>query len=441
MDRRSIVPSLGRTETDRLTLGGVDVAYLAQKYGTPLYIMDEQVIRDTCAVFRNTLKKHYPGEFLVSFASKAFCCTRLYEILHEEGMGADVVSGGELFTALRADFPADKIDFHGNNKSEAEILMALEAGVRCLVVDNREELFTVARMAAEREEEVRIAIRVKPGLEAHTHEFIQTGQNDSKFGFGLESGEAMEALRAAVKLPFLRPVGIHCHIGSQIFEARAFVAAVEVMMGFLAQVRDALEITPEILNLGGGFGIKYTEEDTPRPLEEAVRLTAETVRRTAERLHLPLPFLQMEPGRVLVGPAGITVYTVGAVKEIPGARTYVMVDGGLSDNPRPALYGAKYTVVPVLNTGAPSEMTATVAGRFCESSDVVARDVRLPRLKRGDLLASLATGAYNYTMSSNYNRQPRPPIVMVRGGQDYLAVRRETYEDLSRHDLRGGKEQ
>jgi diaminopimelate decarboxylase len=421
---------LGISEAGRLTIGGADVTGLAKKYGTPLFLMDEDAIRAACRDLHAALKAHYAGLFRVAYASKALSCKYIYRLMNQEGMSADVASGGELYTALSAGFPAERIVFHGNNKTRRELELGLSARVGLFVVDNREELHTLNELAAQAGITPDIALRLTPGVEAHTHEFIQTGKIDSKFGFTMENGQAEAALAEAFALPHIHPVGIHCHIGSQIFEADPFAHTVGLMMGFMARVKEKYGRTLLELNLGGGFGIRYIDSHEPRSLDEVVRLTAGAVTEQAEKLGLPLPRLVLEPGRLIVGPNGITVYTVGAVKEIPGVRTYVSVDGGMTDNPRFALYGAVYEALLPERPQAVCDRTVTIAGRCCESGDLVAKDIRLPEVKAGDLLAVLATGAYNYSMASNYNRLPRPPVVMVSQGAARVAVRRESYEDL-----------
>ncbi len=419
-----------------LTIGGMDVPALAEKYGTPLYLMDEGAIRATCRDIQTALRTYYPGTSLVAYASKAFSCTYMYRMMMEEGMGIDVVSGGELYTALSAAFPADRIYFHGNNKTPDEIRYGISSGVRRFVADNRDELMLLEQIAAGEGVVLDIALRITPGVDAHTHEFVQTGKIDSKFGFTLPNGEAMAALLQAIALPHLNPVGIHCHIGSQIFEAEPFEHTVSLMMGLMADVYTRCGHVLRELNLGGGFGIRYIESHQPRSIDEVVRVTAQAVIKNARERNLPLPELVLEPGRFIVGDHGITVYTIGSVKEIPGVRTYVSVDGGMTDNPRYALYGAVYEAVLPERPRAPKSKTVTVAGRCCESGDMVARDIKFPEAKAGELLAVLATGAYNYSMASNYNRVPRPPVVMVYDGADRVAVRRETYRDLTSLDER-----
>lgn len=414
--------------------GGVSVPDLARQYGTPLYIIDEDYIRNACRDFSQTLKKEYMGKSLVAFASKALCFKALYQILNEEGMGTDVVSGGELYTALSAGFPPDRIFFHGNNKTNEEIDYALKSGIRRIVIDNREELAAVSQAAAKLGITADISFRVKPGIDAHTHDFVKTGKIDSKFGVALETGEAFDIIQEAKDSAGVRVKGLHCHIGSQIFDLEPFKLAVRVMMEFMADLNLKLGCDISELNLGGGYGIRYIESHDPPELRTVASEISKTVTSCASDLGLGLPDLVLEPGRSIAAPAGITVYTVGSVKEIPGICNYVSVDGGMTDNPRHALYGAIYDAVLPERMCDRSDTVVTIAGRCCESGDIVSKNVSIPRAKAGDFLAVLSTGAYNYSMASNYNRLPRPPIVMVRGGQHRVVVRRETYEDLIRLD-------
>lgn len=430
-----ISPCLSVNNEGHLAIGGVDVPELAREYGTPLYIMDEDHIRNTCREYRKAMITHYGENFIVAYASKAFCAKYMYKILKEENMGADVVSGGELYTANSAGFPMNRVYFHGNNKTLEEIEIALSYGVRRFVVDNIEELKQINRLALERTTVAEISFRIKPGIDAHTHDFIKTGKIDSKFGVALENGEAIEIIREATKLKGISVVGLHCHIGSQIFDNEPFEHAAEVMMDFLATVRRELGITIGELNLGGGFGIKYTEDNDPEPIDTTVRRFTDVVKRKAAELDFPLPFLVIEPGRSIVAPSGITVYTVGSVKEIKDIRTYAAVDGGMTDNPRYALYQAEYTAVAPERMNDPATEKMTIAGRCCESGDLIGENMALPKMQEGDLLAILATGAYNYSMASNYNRVPRPPVIMVSEGKAKVVVKRESYEDLIANDI------
>ncbi|NLG53143.1 MAG: diaminopimelate decarboxylase [Clostridiales bacterium] len=426
---------LSENSEGHLTIGGVDVPALAREYGTPLYIMDEDAIRSTCREYRKAMLRHYGKNFLVAFASKAFCTKYMYKILAEENMGADVVSGGELYTALKAGFPMNRVYFHGNNKTDDEIKLALSSGVGRFVADNTEELSRLNEIAAAEGCVADISFRIKPGVEAHTHEFIKTGQIDSKFGVALINDEAFDFAKTALGLKNIRLVGVHCHIGSQIFDIDPFVHAADLMIDFISRVKSELGYEIAELNLGGGFGIRYTEKDDPKQIDEIVKSFTSAVLKKVSENNIKPPFLVIEPGRSIVAPYGITVYTVGSVKHIKNIRTYVSIDGGMTDNPRYALYQSEYTAVLPERINEPATETVTIAGRCCESGDLIGKDMKIPPVKPNDLIAVLSTGAYNYSMASNYNRIPRPPVVTVSGGKSRLIVRRESYEDLIRNDI------
>lgn len=424
-----------QVENGELILGGVGAKTLAKEYGTPLYVMDENVIRSSMRAFRSSMEEYYGGKGLVCYASKAFSCKEIYRIAMEEGIGADVVSLGEMYTARTVGFPMDKVCFHGNNKTRRELEAALDWGVTRIVVDNLTELRTLSALAAEKGRTAEILLRIKPGIDAHTHNFIRTGQIDSKFGLALETGEAMEGVKKALAADCVHLRGIHCHIGSQIFSVEPFVHAAEVMMDFLGQIKAETGAELSELNLGGGFGILYTDEDEPVPFQDYMGPVSEAVKASAEKLGLPQPFVLIEPGRAIVGEAGTTLYTVGSVKEIPGIRTYVSVDGGMGDNPRYILYQAKYDMILANRADEAATERVTVAGRCCESGDLIGEDVPLAPARPGDLLAVFATGAYNYSMASRYNRASVPPVVMVKDGASRVVVRGETLEDLVRSDV------
>lgn len=425
---------LNVNEKGVLTIGGVDTLELAKKYGTPLYVMDEEFLRKNCRVYKDAMDKHYGGNGLVLYASKAFSCVKMCKIAKEEGLGLDVVSGGELYTAKKADFPMEKVYFHGNNKTADEINFAVECGVGTIIADNVYELDTINEAAGKKGIRQRIMFRIKPGIDAHTHDFIRTGQIDSKFGVALENGEAMQAYKKAAEMSNIKVSGVHCHIGSQIFDLEPFEEAAKVMMNFIGDLHD-LGIETEELNLGGGYGIKYLESHDPVDYDKYIEAVSEVVKKAAAQRNVKLPKILMEPGRSIAAPAGITLYTVGAVKKIPNVRTYVSVDGGMGDNPRYILYQSEYEVLLADNPLAKKTQTVTIAGKCCESGDLLAKDIKIPEVKAGDTLAILATGAYNYSMASNYNRIPRPPVVMVNGGKSYIAVKRETYEDIIKNDM------
>ncbi|HIX65637.1 MAG TPA: diaminopimelate decarboxylase [Candidatus Anaerotruncus excrementipullorum] len=418
-----------------LTIGGCDTVELAQQFGTPLYLLDEGEVRRACASYRESIDRYYGGKGLVAYASKALNCKALCRIMQEEGMGLDVVSGGELYTALSVGFPAEKIFFHGNNKTPRELQEALEAGVGQIVVDNLTELELLSELAGGQGRTAEILLRIKPGVDAHTHQFIRTGQIDSKFGFALETGEAMQAVERALALPGVRLKGVHCHIGSQVFDREPFEAAAEIMVQFLADIHDRWGCQLEMLNLGGGFGIKYLSDHNPIPYGQYMEGVSRVVKEVCAQRGIATPFIVMEPGRSIVGAAGITLYTVGSVKTIPGIRTYVSVDGGMTDNPRYILYQSEYEALAANRADQPKDTVVTLAGRCCESGDLVGEGMPLQQVRPGDLVAVLSTGAYNYSMASNYNRVPRPALVLVRDGVPRLAIRRESYEDLVRNDL------
>ncbi len=422
-------------ENGELILGGVGVKTLAAQYGTPLYVMDENVIRSNMRAFKSSMDQYYGGKGLVCYASKAFSCKEIYRIAKEEGIGADVVSIGEMYTAKSVGFPMDQVCFHGNNKTRRELEAALDWGVTRIVVDNLTELHTLSALAKEKGIIAEILLRIKPGIDAHTHNFIRTGQIDSKFGLALETGEAMEGVKEALAAESVTLRGLHCHIGSQIFSVDPFVHAAEVMMGFLGQIKAETGVELPELNLGGGFGILYTDEDEPVPFGDYMEPVSRAVKASAEKLGLSQPFVLIEPGRSIVGEAGTTLYTVGSVKEIPNIRTYVSVDGGMGDNPRYILYQAKYDMILANRVNEPATETVTVAGRCCESGDLLGENVPLAPAKPGDLLAVFATGAYNYSMASRYNRVGIPPVVMVKDGASRVIVRGESLEDLVRNDL------
>lgn len=426
---------LNVNEKGHLTIGGCDTLELAKEFGTPLYVMDETTIRNTCKSYVNSIKTHYDGKGLPMYASKALSCKALVQLADSENMGLDVVSGGEIYTAMKANFPPEKIQFHGNNKTEAELRMALDYNIGKIIVDNLYELELLNKIAGEKNKVVKISMRIKPGIDAHTHNFIMTGQIDSKFGFALETGEAMAAVKESLKLGNVDLTELHCHIGSQIFDIDPFVKAAEVMMDFIGQIKRETGHLVTELNLGGGYGIKYTENDNPVPYDNYMAAVSKAVKAKAAENDIPVPFIYMEPGRSVVGEAGITLYTVGGRKEIPNVRTYVSVDGGMTDNIRYALYESEYTVVNAGKADQEPNEEVTVAGKCCESGDLIQKDAPVADVQVGDTLAVLSTGAYNYSMASNYNRNPRPAIVMVKDGKARLIVKRESYDDLVANDL------
>ena len=420
-----------------LEIGGGDCVDLARQFGTPLYVFDEAHIRNMMRTYRETLKK-YKGDGLVLYASKAFSCQAIYRIADEENIGIDVVSGGELYTANQANFPMEKVYMHGNNKLDYEIGEALDLRIGCIVADAYSELDKIDAQAQKRGIKQRILLRINPGVEAHTHAFVQTATTDSKFGFSISDGTAEKATAYALTKKNLHLEGYHCHIGSQIFEKQSFVLAVEKCMAFAKEMREKLNFTLQTLNLGGGYGIWYTDEDKKISVNgyaEYLEALINTVEEKAEEYMMPLPFLLIEPGRSMVGEAGITLYTVGAIKDIPAVKKYIAVDGGMFDNPRYALYQSKYT--PVLANRADEECTeiVSIAGKCCESGDLIAVNVSLPKAETGDILAILSTGAYNYSMAMNYNRNKIPPCVLVKDGKAEYIVKPQSYEDINRNDV------
>lgn len=427
--------NLGINEKNHLTIGKNDTMDLVREFGTPLYVMDEDMIRENCRIYKQAMDKYYDGKGLVLYANKAFCSLFTCRLIKEEGLGMDVVSGGELYTALKADFPMEKVCFHGNNKTAEEIELAVVNHVGHIIVDNDYELELLNEIAKKHNLVQKIMFRIKPGIDAHTHSFIRTGQIDSKFGVALENGEAFEIIQKAVQMPHVKVTGVHCHIGSQIFDIEPFCQAAEVMMNFIGELKDKLDLEIQELNLGGGYGIMYTEEDDPIEYDQYIEKISIVVKSAAEKRGIKLPFIYMEPGRSIVASAGITLYTVGGRKEIQNVRTYISVDGGMCDNPRYIMYESDYTAVIANRANEPSSETVTIAGKCCESGDILLKDARMPKIEVGDTIAVLATGAYNYSMSSNYNRIARPAVIAVSNGQAKVVVKRETYEDLIRNDL------
>ncbi|MGH2403755.1 MAG: diaminopimelate decarboxylase [bacterium] len=416
-----------------LMIGGMSAAELASRYGTPLHVIDEGRMRANCRAYLQALETYYPGPSRVLYAAKALCIMATCQVAHEEGLGLDVVSAGEIHTALQAGVSANALHFHGNNKTPEEIAYALDAGVGRFMVDNERELTWLDRLARERGRQADVVLRVTPGIEPHTHKAIQTGGVDSKFGFGLLGPAAEQAVGTALNATGLRLRGLHCHIGSQIFDLEPFLLAAHAVVAFAAEMRGRGFVLEE-LNLGGGLGIRYLAEDEPPTPPAYVEALAGTVRDLIARYRLPVPTLLVEPGRSIVGNAGVTLYTAGAIKVVPGVRTFVSVDGGMYENPRPALYGARYQAVVATRAAEAPTQRAAVAGRCCESGDVLIWDADLPEVREGDTLAVFATGAYTYSMAGNYNRFPRPAMVFVRDGSAQVAVERETLDDLVRHD-------
>ena len=454
----SLWPITARTADDgELWLGGCAASALADEFGTPLYVFDEETLRTQARTYREALAQHYPSSAQAAYASKAYLCTAIAQLFAEEGLDLDVVSGGELHVALRAGFPPVRIHFHGNNKSREELTEALAAGIGRIVVDNFHELAMLAELIADEQPTsgsqlpassfkvpVPIWLRLSPGVAAHTHAHIQTGHLDTKFGFPIATGDAERAVSLAMQTPGLGLVGLHCHIGSQIYEPESLADAAAVLIAFAAEMRDRHGFTLRELSPGGGWGVPMTEDDPEAPVEPYITALSAAIVDTCRAHGLALPHLVLEPGRSLVAPAAVALYTVGARKEIPGVRTYVAVDGGMADNIRPALYGAKYAAqvsgIRRQGTGVRGQASelVTIAGKFCESGDILIRDIELPRLEageRGSLLAIPMAGAYTLAMASNYNLARRPAVVLVKEGAARLIQRRETYADLAARDM------
>ncbi|WP_066047428.1 diaminopimelate decarboxylase [Robertmurraya korlensis] len=421
-------------ERGHLEIGGVDTTDLVKEFGTPVYVYDVSLIRERARGFKQTFDQ-LGIKAQVAYASKAFSTIAMIQLAEEEGLSLDVVSGGELYTAIAAEFPVDRIHFHGNNKSREELEMALNYQIGCIVVDNFYELELLDTICSERKQSVSILLRVTPGIEAHTHDYILTGQEDSKFGFDLQNGQAAEALQKAMNSEYLDLLGVHCHIGSQIFETTGFLLAARKIFSKLHEWKEAYSFESKVLNLGGGFGIRYTSEDEPIPASQYVKEIIEEVKQQAKEFSMSMPEIWIEPGRSLVGDAGTTLYKVGSKKDVPNVRKYLAVDGGMSDNIRPALYEAKYEAIIANKPLQPVEETVSIAGKCCESGDMLIWDLPLPKTDSDDILAVFCTGAYGYSMANNYNRIPRPPVVFVENGKAVLVVRRETFEDIVKQDL------
>lgn len=417
-------------ENGHLRFAGQDTVELAARYGTPLYLMDEQGIRQRARLYKTAMAEYFPAGSCPEFASKAFSCRRIYQIMAEEGIHADVVSPGELYTAKTAGFPMEHCFFHGNNKSDEDIAMAMDCGVGWFVIDSFDEIEAVERHAAARGTVQKALLRVTPGIDPHTHRKINTGTVDSKFGVAIETGQAMDAVTRLLQCAHIELHGFHCHVGSQLFEVSLFRDAAQIMLTFARDVRETLGFTADMVNLGGGLGVRYVESDPVIDYRARLREIGGYIRDVCAQLNMDAPKIMLEPGRSMVADVGMTLYTVGSVKEVTDYRNYVSVNGGMTDNPRYTLYNADYTVLNASRADQPADYTATLAGRCCESGDILQRDVMMAKPQRGDIVAVLTTGAYNYSMASNYNRVPRPPVVMLSDGDSYVAVRRETYEDL-----------
>ena len=429
--------NIGINESGHLTFAGEDVVRLAAHYKTPLYLMDEDRIRENCRVYKTALERAFGAGSYPLYAGKAASFKRMYTIMQEEKMAIDVVSAGEIATAKRAGFSMERAFFHGNNKTDADISYAMAANVGYFVADHEEELEIISREAKSRGIRQKVLLRLTPGIDPHTYEAVATGKVDSKFGVAIETGQAEHFVQHALSLPNLRLMGYHCHVGSQVFDEDGSVYhnAAKIMMTFAAEMKKKYGAELQVLDLGGGYGVRYTDADPQVNIPENIEQLAGTIKSLCAELSLPMPAVLLEPGRSIVADAGMTLYTAGSTKSIPGYKNYVPVDGGMTDNPRYALYGSKYTVYLANRANEEADFRCDVVGRCCESGDIIQPNVLLPEPKRGDLIAVCTTGAYNYSMASNYNRIPRPPVVMLSGGKPTLAVRRETVDDLTALDM------
>ena len=426
-----------KIENDKLVIGGVKCEDLAKEYNTPLYVMDKAHVINMANTYKNAIDKYYEyGQ--VSYASKAFCCKEIYRIINSCGIGIDVVSDGELYTALSVDFPSNKIIFHGNNKTPSELIYALDSKVEYIVIDSINEIELLDSICATKNVIQKVLIRVNPGVEAHTHHYIQTARIDSKFGFSLSDGTAEDAIKKIINTKNLKLDGLHCHIGSQIFDDKAFILAIDKMTDYYKYLKETLNLELNVFNLGGGFGIYYSGDDKKMNYNDydlLIKSLCDKLNHDVKAKNIKKPYFIIEPGRSIVGEAGITLYTVGNIKEIKDVKNYISIDGGMFENPRFALYQARYTVIPTSNFDRKFNVKYSIAGKCCESGDLIAEDCLLPKMKVGDTLCVLSTGAYNYSMSSNYNRNTIPAVVFVDNGKSYLSVKRQSVSDLTRNDI------
>ncbi|GAB5056035.1 diaminopimelate decarboxylase [Companilactobacillus alimentarius] len=420
------------SKDNHLMIGGVDSVDLVEKYGTPLYVFDVAMIRNQIKKFKSAFQKENLN-YQISYASKAFAIKAIYQVMKQEDVHVDVVSGGELYTALQAGFPSEKISFHGNNKSRAELLMAVKNQVGLIILDNFHEIALLSQILKDTDQNIKVMLRLTPGISAHTHKYDQTGQTDSKFGFDVNSDQAKQAMQLVLSDPHMELLGIHAHIGSQIFGTQGFKLLAKKMVDISKQFQADFNYWPKVINLGGGFGISYNDNDDPIAAKTFIsEIAAELKKACQDR---SIPEIWIEPGRSIVGPAGYTLYKIGSRKDIPNLKSYVSVDGGMGDNIRPALYQAKYEAVVANKMNQENVETVYIAGKYCESGDILIDSQGIPKTSPGDILAVLDTGAYGYSMAMNYNRNPRPAVVFVENGQDKLVVKRETYEDLISLDL------
>lgn len=423
-----------KTEENSLVIGGIKATKLVEQYGTPLYVMDEEFLRNNCRKYYRSFKCDSRGN-KVAYAGKAFLTLAMCNLINEEGLYLDVVSGGELYTAYKAGFPLDKVLFHGNNKTLEEIDMGVCLGVGTFVVDNLYEIEQLNQKAKEQNRVQNIYLRITPGIEAHTHDYIKTGQIDSKFGFAPVGDNIINAINRAIKLKNINLRGLHCHIGSQIFEIEPYEEAAEVMIELMKRIEDKTGYLIEELDLGGGFGIYYSKGDSPKETKEYCEAILNKVDNVCKKVGLKRPKLVIEPGRSIVGNTGLTLYTIGSIKNIPSIRKYVSVDGGMTDNIRPALYNAQYECIVANRMVYESKEKVTISGKCCESGDILLEGIKIPSVLSGDLLAVMSTGAYGYSMANNYNKIPRPAVIMVKDGKSRVICKRESYEDMIRNEV------
>lgn len=418
-----------------LEIGGVKATTLVEKFGTPLMVMDRETIENNIDKFKNSIEENYDGNGMMLYASKAFCCKEMYRILKRKNVGADIVSLGELYTALSVDFDPQKLVFHGNNKTVEDIVQAIEHGVGRIIIDSKIEAERVIEIASKLNKRVNVMIRVNPGIEVHTHDYIKTGQVDSKFGIAIDSKDVYEVIKLIINSENVFLKGIHAHIGSQIFELKPFEDAVVILLNFIKNIKEKFGFTVKELNFGGGFGIRYTKEDKKIPFEMYLEKIAAKLNKECPKLGLEKPYIYIEPGRSVVGEAGVTLYRAGTIKKIPGIRTYVSIDGGMTDNPRYALYKSVYEISVATKMHEDKNKVITLAGRCCESGDLIGENMKVQDVEVGDIIAVFSTGAYNYSMSSHYNRLPKPPVVMPSKGKCKLIIKGETFADVYRNDI------
>jgi len=431
----SLCENLSISNNGHLLFGGQDTVELAKQYGTPLYLVDENRLRRNIREYKRAMAKHYPEGSFPLYASKAMSYKQAYKISAQEGIGADVVSVGEFYTALKAGFSADKIFFHGNNKTLDEIKFTMENGIGFFVIDNFDELDAVDNYAKRLGITQKVLLRITPGIDPHTFEAVNTGRVDSKFGAAIETGQARKITEYTLTKEHIKLCGFHCHIGSQIFESKPFCDAAKIMLRYIKEIKNDLSFTSEYLNLGGGFGVPYLETEPHLNLGQVIAEISLVLKDECKNLCIECPKIIHEPGRAICADTGLTLYTVGNVKEIPGFKSYVAIDGGMCDNPRYALYSARYTAFIANRANEERNYKCTIAGKCCESGDVIAENIELQTPRKDDILAVCTTGAYNFSMASNYNRIARPPVIMLKDGKSYVAVKRETLEDIIKNDL------